>query len=69
VIEIAKDKKVKSVEELRKGLIELFDKAMREAAEEYRRTGSEEARWRTVGAVVAKRFFAEMWTTQCGGRC
>jgi len=56
---IAKDKKVKSVEELRKRLIELFDEVLREAAEEYRRTGSEEALWRAVGAAVAKKFFAE----------
>jgi len=51
--------KAGSVEELRVKLIELFDKAARKAIDEYRRTGSEEALWRAVGAAVAKRFFAE----------
>jgi len=51
-------KEAKSVEELRAKLIELFDKAMRDAAEEYRRTRSEKALWRAVGAAAAKEFIA-----------
>jgi len=52
-------REARGVEELRARLVELFDRVAREAAEEYRRTGSEEARWRAVGAAVAKKFFAE----------
>jgi len=52
-------KEARGVEELRARLVQLFDGVAKKAAEEYRRTGSEEARWRAVGAVVAKKFFAE----------
>jgi len=49
----------RDVEELRNMLVQHFDEVAREAADEYRRTKSEKARWRAVGAVVAKKFFAE----------
>jgi len=49
----------RGVEELRVKLVQLFDDVAKKAAEEYRRTRSKEARWRAVGAVVAKKFFAE----------
>jgi len=56
-------REAKSVEELRARLVELFDKAAREAAEKYKEAKDErekeKTRWRTVGAVVAKKFFAE----------
>jgi len=57
VMRIARE--ARSVEEPRARLVELFDRVMREAAEEYWRTGSKEALRRAVGAIVAKRFFAE----------
>jgi len=52
-------REVKSVEELRVGLADLFDDALRRAADEYQRAGGEEARWSAVGAAVAKKLFAE----------
>jgi len=52
-------KEARGVEELRVKLVQLFDEAMKKAAEEYRRKGSKEALWRAVGAAVAKKFFAE----------
>ena len=57
VMRIAKE--ARGVEELRDELVELFDNIAKKAAEEYRHTRSEEALWRAVGAVVAKKFFAE----------
>jgi len=52
-------REARGVEELRVKLVQLFDEAMKKAADEYRRTRSEEALWRAVGATVAKKFFAE----------
>jgi len=56
-------KEVESVEELRVKLIELFDKAMREAAVKYKeakdKREKKEALRRAVGAAFAKKFFAE----------
>ena len=52
-------REARGVEELRVKLVQLFDKALRKAAYEYRHTRSEEALWRAVGAAVAKKFFAE----------
>ena len=52
-------REARGVEELRVRLVKLFDDVAKRAAEEYRRTRGEETLWRAVGAVVAKRFFAE----------
>jgi len=52
-------RETRGVEELRVRLVQLFDDVAEKAAEEYRHTGSEEALRRVVGAVVAKKFFAE----------
>ena len=52
-------KEAKSVEELRDKLVQLFDRVMRKAADEYQLTRSEKALWRVVGAAAAKKFFAE----------
>jgi len=52
-------REARGVEELRVRLVKLFDDVAKRVAEEYRRTGSKEALHRAVGAVVAKKFFAE----------
>jgi len=53
----------RGVEELRNMLFQLFDEVAREAAVKYKEAKNEdekkEARWRAMGAVVAKKFFAE----------
>jgi len=53
----------RGVEELRNMLFQHFDEVAREAAVKYKEAKDEkekeEARWRAVGAVIAKKFFAE----------